>query len=418
MTVHWVFDDLDRLLTMTSCPHTVVGDRMELVSGRFPIGNMFHYWKNNWWNRADHVWSYGGVADRPQRYAYNIGTWNDHGYWTGCDGNPHGFTNFLNHVHPLVLEDARNGRARLVIDNLNEGFYDEAFYEFMHRSMARYGLPGASVMWLTGNEHDDRGYQAWCDRHGIRDRFSVVAFCHLMYMQQINLAYRKAPTWDDHLARKALRRSMRGFNCLNRVSRNHRELFVMLLIERGLHRNAAVSHGPIRYHGWTQHGIPQEVIDGANALLPLVVDDPDFDHNKAMHINTDIYLDTWASVITETHAFDEDHNLFISEKLWKPIWALQPFMVLGHAGTLDRLRRWGYETFGMLWDEGYDLMPFNDRVTSLLNNLQTMELIRDRHGWLEQAREVCLHNQRRFLSMDWFQQPEHKRFMAAYTRDA
>ena len=198
------------------------------------------------------------------------------------------------------------------------------------------------------------------------------------------------------------------------MSRQHRELFVMKLIDRNLHNHGLISCNKIWYHGWDSLGVPQEVLDKAGALLPLVVDDADFNNNKAMHINGDIYQRSWISVITETHAFDEDHNLFISEKLWKPIWALQPFMVWGHRGTLAQLRSWGFETYQCLWDESYDSADDLDRMELVLQNLQDLCMIKDRLGLVEQARERCEHNQQHFMRQDWFNSMYYQRFMAAY----
>jgi len=414
MTVHWVFDDADSLLTMTACPHTMYGDKTQLIAGRFPMANLFHYFKNNWWNRADHCWQHSGLTDRPRRYAYNIGTWNDASYWTGWPNNDHGFENFLHYVPEVVMADARDGGALLVIDNLNEGFYDPRLYEFLHQCCAEFGLPPRGICFMTNNELDPRGYAAWCDHHGLRDRITVIGMPHLMYMQQLNLRNTKPVIWADHSAAKARSRSIANYNCLNRISRNHRELLVMNLIDRDLHNQGMVSHNALTYHGWTDHGVPQAVIDRANAVLPLVVDDADFGNNKAMHINTDIYLGTWCSLITETHAFDQAHNLFISEKLWKPMFALQPFMVWGQRHTLAQLRSWGYETFDCLWDESYDALDDLQRMHAVLDNIQGLQFIRDKQGWLSQVRAVCEHNQQHFMSQDWFNSVYHRRFMAAY----
>ena len=414
MSVHWVFDDADRLLTMTACPHTVYGDKTELIAGRFPMANLFHYFKNNWWNRADHSWQHSSVADRPRCYAYNIGTWNDAGYWTGWSGNAHGFENLLNYVPPAVLADARDGRVLLVMDNLNEGFYDTDLYEFLHQSCTQFGLPPSTICFMTGNELDPRGYAQWCDQRGLTDRITLIGMPHLMYMQQLNLRNSPTPTWSDHTAAKRRWRGIANYNCLNRISRTHRELLVMHLIDRDLHTQGMVSHNTLSYHAWADHGVPQAVIDRAAAALPLVVDDSDFHNNKAMHINTDIYLHSWCSVITETHAFDQAHNLFISEKLWKPVFALQPFMVWGQRHTMAQLRSWGYETFDVLWDESYDSMDDIPRMHGVLDNIQALQVIRDKAGWLAQVREICEHNQAHFMRQDWFNSPYHSQFIAAY----
>ena len=412
--MNWVFDDAQTLLTMTACPHTIHGEQTQLLAGRFPMANLFHYFKNNWWNRADHDWRAWGLNERPQRYAYNIGTWNDPGYWTGWPGNEHGYENFMLYVPDMVLSDARDGGALLVIDNLNEGFYDTKLYQFLHETCYQFDLPPNAICLMTGNELDGRGYDEWCNQQGIRQRMHVIGMPHLMYMQQLNLRNSNMPSWEDHLVAKQLRADVCTFNCLNRMNRNPRELFVIKLIERDLHVDNMVSHNQLAYHAWIHHGVPQTVIDKASAVLPLIVDDADFGNNKAMHINTDIYLRSWATMVNETHAFDESHNLFISEKIWKPVFALSPFMVWGHAGTLDLMHRWGYETWPDLWDESYDTMPDMLRMETLLDNLQALRFVRDKRAWWLQARERCLHNQQHFMKQDWFNSPYHQQFMAAY----
>jgi hypothetical protein len=233
-------------------------------------------------------------------------------------------------------------------------------------------------------------------------------------MQQLNMSNNTMLTWDDHMQAKRNTHRIKLYNCLNRMSRNHRELFVMNLIDRDLHTQGMVSHNQLEYYAWIDHGVPQSVIDRATALLPLVVDDADFHNNKAMQINLDIYLNSWFSVITETHAFDQAHNLFISEKLWKPMFALQPFMVWGHRDTMAQLRSWGYETFDAIWDESYDHQPDLQRMHTVLDNIQGLAVIRDKHGLLAQVREICEHNQQHFMKQDWFNSKYYQQFMAAY----
>jgi hypothetical protein len=414
MSVHWVFDDVDRLLTMTSCPHTKHGPGLELTAGRFPIANLFHYWRNNFWNRSDVVWQYSGIGDRPRSYAYCIGTWQNAEYWTGWEGNAQGFDCFLDHVPAEVMADAKDGRALLVIDNLNEGFYEPRLYQYLHACTAQYDLPPKTLCFVSGNELNPRGYAQWCDGNGIRDRITIIGFPHLWYMQQINLRHIKDITWEDHAVFKQRPHQVKLFNCLNRVSRQHRELLVMKLIDSDLHIQGLISCNQLWYHCWDQLGVPDDVLEKTRQLLPLVVDDADFDNNKAMHINPEIYKKTWMSVITETHAFDEDHNLFISEKLWKPIWALQPFMVWGHRGTMTQLRSWGFQTYDCLWDETYDDCKDLDRVAGILQNLQQINVIKDKNGWLNQCREICEYNKNHFMSADWFSTTYHTRFMQAY----
>jgi hypothetical protein len=57
-------------------------------------------------------------------------------------------------------------------------------------------------------------------------------------------------------------------------------------------------------------------------------------------------------VVTETVASGRRQHL--TEKTFKPICLNMPFVIVGTAGSLDYLRRYGFKTFDSLWDESYD----------------------------------------------------------------
>ena len=154
---------------------------------------------------------------------------------------------------------------------------------------------------------------------------------------------------------------------------------MLRMIDDGIHRHGLISHDTLSIDAddWVRSGFDHETLRTANNILPLTIDDPDFQNNKAMQINTDIYLRSWISVITETHAFDEPHSLFISEKPWKPVYALHPFMILGHRNTLDAMRSMGYKTFNGLLDESYDSIGFVDRTNIILKNLRRLSVNRN-----------------------------------------
>jgi hypothetical protein len=45
---------------------------------------------------------------------------------------------------------------------------------------------------------------------------------------------------------------------------------------------------------------------------------------------------------------------FFSEKIYKPIFVAQPFILMGNPRSLEVLRKQGYKTFSKWWDESYD----------------------------------------------------------------
>ena len=418
--INWVFDNPDEYTTMSRCPDTSVKNAV-MLSGRFPMPNLVWYWKEayRWAKGQDIKTEIYSVDNRPNNYIYNIGVWADPTVWAGLDGNKFGYKNLFEYVPPEVLEDARNNRAILAVDNLAEGFYNELLYEFWHRSCAHYNIPPKSILYLTSNELDKKGYHNWAERNNVTDLINVVGFCHFEYQFQKFSNDNLTMNWDQHIVRKtALGNRVKTFNCLNRISREHREFLIIKLIEAGLHKYGIVSHNTIDLDDWKDYYKPEESLYKAAKILPLVADDADFDNNKSMQFNPNLYLNSWISVITETHAVDEPYNFFISEKTWKPIYAMHPFMVLGHKGTLARLHEMGYKTFDGLIDERYDQYDkynFLSRATAIVHNLQFLNLVRDKMAWFESCKDICLHNRNVFTARDFFESKEYNDIIAIYS---
>jgi hypothetical protein len=99
------------------------------------------------------------------------------------------------------------------------------------------------------------------------------------------------------------------------------------------------------------------------AIPPLYLDSPDLVNNKANleHSTTNLYEDTYFSVVTETNYFTTsvydnvvESGRFISEKTFKPIAQCHPFIAVTVPNFLDAVRSVGYETFSPWIDESYD----------------------------------------------------------------
>lgn len=78
------------------------------------------------------------------------------------------------------------------------------------------------------------------------------------------------------------------------------------------------------------------------------------------------YNESKYSLISETN--DTDNEIFMTEKIWKPIIAQQVFIVHGNYLYLQKLREIGFKTFGQYFNESYDLeRDPNLRVKKLVN---------------------------------------------------
>ena len=106
------------------------------------------------------------------------------------------------------------------------------------------------------------------------------------------------------------------------------------------------------------------------------------------------YLDSYISIVTETNFYEE--GLYLSEKTWKPIGHLQPFIQVNKSGALKELHSLGFKTFSPFINEEYDNeTDDNKRIKMIsseihrLNNLSTSEI----HLWYHSILDILIHNQ-------------------------
>jgi len=106
-------------------------------------------------------------------------------------------------------------------------------------------------------------------------------------------------------------------------------------------------------------------------VLPGDVDQshPEFDR----HFNPYWYDSTYFSLVVESSVNDEV-EMFITEKSFKPIAFYHPYMIFGQKGILARLKILGFETYDNIFDESYDLLEHADqRATSILDNIKNFK---------------------------------------------
>jgi hypothetical protein len=88
------------------------------------------------------------------------------------------------------------------------------------------------------------------------------------------------------------------------------------------------------------------------------------------------YLETYINYVVERSITYLDYELDISEKIFKPIAFLQPFVVFGQPGSLEFLKSLGFKSFDRWWDESYDSIKDEQTrfraITSLYKKLSRM----------------------------------------------
>ena len=100
--------------------------------------------------------------------------------------------------------------------------------------------------------------------------------------------------------------------------------------------------------------------------LPFYCDKlTDQEHNNHKIINEEYFNQAYFNYVVETH-FDND-TIFLTEKTFKPILNLQPFVIIGNPGSLALLKDLGYKTFDTVIKEDYDnIINPKDRMSQIL----------------------------------------------------
>jgi hypothetical protein len=146
-----------------------------------------------------------------------------------------------------------------------------------------------------------------------------------------------------------------AFLLYQRKPRRHRVELTRLLIEQGFHSKGIITLGTNKNssYDWTE-GLGSEL---------LAIDDPPGNYHHGNDkpddfggIPNDLVtlgrLDIWQrhflNVASETE-FNQWHPRFVTEKTWKPIIGLRPFVIHGQSSVYSWLQNNGFQTFNHYW---------------------------------------------------------------------
>ena len=330
------------------------------------------------------------------------------------------------YLKPDILRDIQAGRHYLVLHNIHEAFYDigKGIVEFCNH----FDIPGEQVIVITGNH----GLFESIDNISKRRNFTTprVIACDVFEIQACNQLDFMMP---EHLNRQRALRDWTKFHSfperrthrylnLNRRWREHRVMLVSALIAHGLHTAGLVSLGMAddnqlpkmpeiitnsEYSWPSKHDIAEKIRSNLNNIidtLPLYVDTEDLVTNRAMPelSDIDLYNSTGISVVSETTFFGDpgardfaQPGVFLSEKAFKPIMHLHPWIMVSQPYTQSVMKFKGYETFSEFWDESYDF-EFDDEhrmymIFNLISNI--LDWPEDKFEWVMRTSNcICVNN--------------------------
>jgi len=148
------------------------------------------------------------------------------------------------------------------------------------------------------------------------------------------------------------------FLCLNRKMHEHRIYLLDLFDKLGISQQGLISRD-----GNFLGNLDQKYID-------FIRSDPSESHDIPNDIfslgDPDIWNSFFLNIVTETTTHTD---VFITEKTWKPIIGLRPFVVLGDYAVNSKLQDLGFDTFddlfGNWWKDSNEWKDWRDRTNRL-----------------------------------------------------
>jgi hypothetical protein len=176
------------------------------------------------------------------------------------------------------------------------------------------------------------------------------------------------------------------FLCYNRKPKPHRIQLVEKIYQKKLESNGIVTLG--------KNDVNYNVSQGIETDLFLTIDDPveNYSHNGKFLVHKNFggvpydlcslgRLDIWQThflnIVSETEFYPWD-NLFVTEKTWKPIIGMRPFVINGQTKLYKWLRDQGFRTFNHHWAhiemENITELEVHDSIVTVIEHLITQDL--------------------------------------------
>ena len=361
------------------------------------------------WNSRTHTVPAGlhcYIVDSSKKYIIPIGVADSPSDWT--NNFNHGIFKSLNNNY---LRDLQNNKALLLIDQTLEGNHEKNLWEWFHIQCKLYKINPAAIIYMSGNQRISEEYDIWHQKHRPKFKIKTIPSIALStvikesyYSDKLNIIFENVL---DYKKNNSTLISL--YDCINFAPRSHRTINFLHLKYANLINDGKISMESLqKIPSWLTPTLSQLYLSGLpinyfknnkNDPATWTMGDPSkipFG-NAVSRIQHDLYKNTWVSLIPETTYYD-NYPAFISEKTFKPIACLQPFIILGSKGILKYLRTYGYKTFDGFIDESYDECDDDQRYMAIINSLKKIQSIPNKLEWYASMKDILKHNQQLLLN--------------------
>lgn len=318
-----------------------------------------------------------------------------------------------------ITSEVNLGKHNIIFDGSSEGLPIATIQKIdIINNKIKLLYPEVKFFFLTGAFNGQEAYQRMCQSLNITPTMEIIScrfFEHLSKQQYLIVSTPPGPEYKVGIRPK-------NYLCFNKVMRPHRIRLLEQLLAEDLVNDKC-------YYSFYDTSISYEKnYMLRNARIPInfpnihknaeIVSNLrlNFDVNRTNPIDMvpddfPLFNDTYFSVVTETVYYDTtslDDNfgimfsdgdcIFHSEKIYKPIAMLHPFIVLSRPHTVAALRECGFQSFHPYIDETYDTIENDhDRMIAIVNEIKrlTEQTPLQWLTWCSHVKSITEHNQQR-----------------------
>ena len=295
------------------------------------------------------------------------------------------------------INSIKNGNTKILLASIAEATeITDDFFDNIKKELNRFELNENNLILLDSNQNFsniDNEFKIFTTLH-------FIVICNYQPNEKNGLNYiSELPTKSEVLE---LTHRPKHFMCLNRNSQRPHRYYLSLFFEKNkLYDKALYSLlFPLHENNFKKLNYLEEYKKAVSVKIPLEIDTQDrIETLQGFHTgNTFLkqnYLDSYFNIVTET-CF-EDRQIFLTEKIIKPLLGLHPFLVVSSPNYLKKLKELGFKTFDGIWDESYDTILDNeDRL------IKIFDLITEISEWsLEECEkkyksvlDICIYNKK------------------------
>jgi hypothetical protein len=318
------------------------------------------------------------------------------------------------------------------------------FYKAIHDFGKKYNVRLSDITYNGSNEKLQESYNNWHRLYSdTPDKINVKSECFGLYLYRKNSGY-----YDKLIYTKEPPTKLRNkkYNCLNANMMPHRLLFMLAMQRDGLidTENTYTSFhaypellnpGPqdpiLKHKKWADiltldftkqlpiqfdlSGDWEQIYDKIFESYPQV---NGLDWNKVGDFRY-LYEDCYFTVTTESseshdlcdYHWDDKVNeyfrsfhkeMFLTEKITRPMLNLHPQIIYGASGTLEHLKSIGFKTFSNYWDEGYDTLNGDRKLSAIMDLITDLgsRSLQELHEMYWDMMPILKHNQEVLLDIE------------------